>query len=306
MPLGDPREVGWAALHELAGALATCELAVADDHRAARQDDVRFAPGRSGPRSTSSRRPCGGSSPRSCASGSGRRRRGPRPPRRDCALPGVHPEQLGRRRRDDLDPALAGDLPADDAAVVEQVDPVLDAGQAVGDLPEVALAEVLLAFEVERAMVGRDQLEVVLDEARPEVGSQWSFVRSGGEQTNFAPSKPLPRSSSERNRYWGHVSAKAGRPSSRARDLLERLLRRQVDDVDGHVGGLGQADDPVGRLALEDRLTGEPVTDRVGRAGLDGLVRDDVDRQAVLGVHHDQPAVLLRSAASPGRSPRRR
>ena len=77
-------------------------------------------------------------------------------------------------------------------------------------------------------------------------------------------------------------------------DLLERLLCRQVDDVDGHVGGLGEADDPVGRLALEDRVTGEPVTDRVGRAGLERVGGDDVDREPVLGVHHDQPAVLLR------------
>ena len=40
--------------------------------------------------------------------------------------------------------------------------------------------------------------------------------RSGGEQTNFAPSNPLPRSSSERKRYCGHVSPKAFVPRSRA------------------------------------------------------------------------------------------
>ena len=62
------------------------------------------------------------------------------------------------------------DPAGDDAAVVEQVDPVLDAGQAVRHLPEVALAEVLLALEVERAVVGGDELEIVLDEALPELG----------------------------------------------------------------------------------------------------------------------------------------
>src|SRR5262249_32938650 len=56
-----------------------------------------------------------------------------------------------------------------DAAVVEQVDSVLDAGQPVGDLPEVALAKVFLALEIERAVVGRNELEVVLDEALPEL-----------------------------------------------------------------------------------------------------------------------------------------
>ena len=39
-------------------------------------------------------------------------------------------------------------------------------------------------------------------------------------------------------------------------------------------------------------LRAEAVADRIGRAGLDGLRRDDVDRHPVLGVHHDQPAVL--------------
>ena len=79
---------------------------------------------------------------------------------------------------------------------------------------------------------------------------------------------------------------------ARGPDLGQRLPRREVDDVDGHAGRLGQADDPVGRLALEDRLAGQAVADRVGRAGLDGLRRDDVDGHPVLGVHHDQPAVL--------------
>ncbi len=39
-------------------------------------------------------------------------------------------------------------------------------------------------------------------------------------------------------------------------------------------------------------LRASAVADRVGRAGRDGLRRDDVDGHPVLGVHHDQPAVL--------------
>ena len=80
--------------------------------------------------------------------------------------------------------------------------------------------------------------------------------------------------------------------AARARtDGLERIACREVDDVDGDAGRLGQADDPVGRLALEDGLARQAVTDRIGRAGRDGLGRDDVDGHPVLGVHHDQPAV---------------
>src|SRR4029077_20042319 len=70
---------------------------------------------------------------------------------------------------DDLDPPLLRDPAADDAAVVEEVDTVLDARQPVRDLPEVAPAKLLLAVEVERAVVRRDDLEVVLTEALPEL-----------------------------------------------------------------------------------------------------------------------------------------
>ena len=91
---GDPGVVGGGALHELPGALAAGELAVADD-RPSRGDSTTSArPAPRGPRSTSSRRPCGGSSPRSCARGSGRRSRGRHRSRRRRALLRVHPEQL--------------------------------------------------------------------------------------------------------------------------------------------------------------------------------------------------------------------
>src|SRR5215204_4640283 len=121
--------------------------------------------------------------------------------------------------------------------------------------------------------------------------SQWSFVRSGGEQTYFAPSNPLPRSSSDRKRYCGQVSAKAA--VQRVANRLERLPGRQVDDVDRDLGRLGEADDAVGRLSLENGLAGKPMADRVGRPGGHGLLRDDVDGHPVLGVHHDQTAILL-------------
>ena len=65
-----------------------------------------------------------------------------------------------------------------------------------------------------------------------------------------------------------------------------------MDDVDGHAGGLGQADHAVRRLALEDGLAGDAVVVRVGLAGRHEVGRDHVDGRAVLGVHHDQPAVL--------------
>ena len=86
---------------------------------------------------------------------------------------------------------------------------VLDPGHAVGDLGEVPDAQLLLLLEAERAVVGRDDAQVVGAQPAPEVGLVGLAGRSGGEQTNFAPSKPSrARSASERNRYCGQVSAK--------------------------------------------------------------------------------------------------
>jgi hypothetical protein len=66
-----------------------------------------------------------------------------------------------------------------------------------------------------------------------------------------------------------------------------------VDDVDGHARGLGQPDDPVRGLPLEDRVPHHAVVVGIGLPGRDGLGRYHVDGHPVLGVHHDQPAVLL-------------
>ena len=150
----------------------------------------------------------------------------------DRALARVHPEQLRRRRRDDLDPALRRDPAADDAAVVEQVDPILDAGQAVGDLAEVAPAELLLAVEVERAVVGRDHLQVVLDEAGPQLGlvvlrPQRRRAHELGALEAVAEVVERQEQVLRAGLGEGHRAAVAGRA-----DRVERVARREVDDVD--------------------------------------------------------------------------
>ena len=90
--------------------------------------------------------------------------------RSDDALDAGQPEHPRWRGGTDLHPALPGQPTTDHATVVEQIDPILDARQPVGHLPEIADAELLLVVEIERAVVGRDHLQVVLDQARPEVG----------------------------------------------------------------------------------------------------------------------------------------
>src|SRR5687767_11638494 len=74
------------------------------------------------------------------------------------ALAALEAEHARRRGADHFHPSVGSEMPADHAAVVQEVDAILDAGQAVRDLAEVSLTEILLAMEVERAMVGADDL----------------------------------------------------------------------------------------------------------------------------------------------------
>src|SRR5205807_2536752 len=76
---------------------------------------------------------------------------------------------LCRRGRYQLDEPVQRDPPRVDAAVEDEREAVLDSGQAVRDLGEVAFPEIFLTLEMERAMVGRDQLQVILEQTLPEL-----------------------------------------------------------------------------------------------------------------------------------------
>ena len=79
---------------------------------------------------------------------------------------------------------------------------------------------------------------------------------------------------------------------ARVADRLQRVARREVDDVHRHLRRLGQADDAVRRLALEHRIAGDAVVEGIGLAVGHEVGGHDVDGQPVLRMHHDQPAVL--------------
>src|SRR5690606_6516587 len=53
--------------------------------------------------------------------------------------------------------------------LVQQVDAVLHPGHAVGDLGEVAAAQFLLVLETERAVVGRDDRQIVGAQPTPQI-----------------------------------------------------------------------------------------------------------------------------------------
>ena len=123
--------------------------------------------------------------------------------------------------------------------------------------------------------------------------SWWSFGRSGGEQTNLAPSNPLPEVVQREVQVLRAGLAEChGAAIAGGHQRLERVARGHVDEVDRHAGDLGQADHSVGRLALEAGIAREAVADRISDPCRDLVGRQDVDDRAVLGVHQDHAAVL--------------
>ena len=91
-------------------------------------------------------------------------------------------------------------------------------------------------------------------------------------------------------RVGGHAAVAA------LADRGQRLARAEMDDVDRHSGQLGQRDRPVRGLAFHRRRAGQAVIDRRGLALGKVALDQHVDRAAVLGVHHDQAAVVRGAA----------
>lgn len=211
---------------------------------------------------------------------------------RDGALLRVQAEHPGRGGAGDLDPAAAADVPVDDG-LVEQVHAVLDARHPVGDPGEVAPAQLLLAAEAEGAVVGGDHLEVVGAQAPP----QRRLVLLGPERGAAHVLGALEVRLGEVVGGQEQV-LRAGLPEDGQAlvagpgQLGDRLRRRDVHDVQRRPGDLGEPDGAVGRLRLQEGLADLAVEAGVGLAAGEGLLDEDVDRDAVLGVHHDQAAVL--------------
>ena len=77
------------------------------------------------------------------------------------------------------------------------------------------------------------------------------------------------------------------------RNLVERVARAHVHDVERHVAGhVAEHDGAVRGLGLERRGPCVAVELGVGVAACDGLLHEHVDGRPVLGVHHDHGAAL--------------
>ena len=212
--------------------------------------------------------------------------------RRDRALARVEPEHPRRRGAGDLDPAPPGDVALQHAGV-QQVHPVLDARQPVRDLGEVAQAQLLLPLEAERAVVGGDHREVVGAQPPPQRGLVLlGAQRRRADVLGALEARPREVVGGQEEVLRARLGERVVALVAGLRDLRQRLLRRQVHDVDRRVRHLRELDRPVGGLGLQQFVAHDAVVARVGLAAGERLLDEHVDHDAVLGVHEDQAAGL--------------
>ena len=180
---------------------------------------------------------------------------------------------------------------------------MLDGADPVGDLGEVADAELLLLLHAEGAVVGADHAEVPSTQVAPQL--VLVALRAGPQRGAAYPLRTLEPRCAELL-LEGEVEVLGTRLAedvvalvARLREGGDRLLRTHVHDVERGAGEAGQHDRAVGGLLLGLPRPGEPVVDRVGLATGQRLGDEDVDGHAVLGVHHDERAVLARRLHGP-------
>src|ERR1019366_4907273 len=99
----------------------------------------------------------------------------------DFALAGIHAEDARRGGGGEFHEAIERELTLVDAVVIHELQAVLDAGTAVGNLGEIVLAENLLVGETERAVVGRNHLKLILLEPFPEFWQVMLGTQGRGE-----------------------------------------------------------------------------------------------------------------------------
>ena len=188
--------------------------------------------------------------------------------RRDRAFLREHAEDLRGRRRGQLDESIHRDLAGPHAAVVDQAHARLDARRAVRDLREVGLAEMLL-FHAERAVIGGDRLEIVARESAPQ-----SILRRLVAQRR---AHHVLRSFEARlfvvvvrQEQILRTGFRERRQSAIARfgHHLERFGGGEVDDVDRHVGDLGERDRAMRGFTFRARRPRQRVILRRGLAVL--------------------------------------
>ena len=178
-------------------------------------------------------------------------------------------------------------------AVVEQREPVLDRRQAVRDLREVAEPELLLLFEVERAVVGRDALQRALAQRLVEHRLVALLAqRRRADVLGALEARPVEVVDGQVEVLDAGLAEDRQAAVARRRISLHRLLAGDVHDEQRPLGPLGEPDRAARGLALDLGRARPGVVLGVGVAGRHRLLLVAHDGVAVLAVDHHQAAGL--------------
>ncbi len=214
-------------------------------------------------------------------------------------------EHLRGGGRSQLDEAIERDAVLDDAAVVYERHSMLDAGRAVRDFGEIVASQLLLLLHAERAVVGRDDLQVVRLQALP----KFRLIRLFAKRRRHHVLRALEVVAVIFNREEKILRAGFGERGNatvaRLAHLIKRVGATEVNDIDGRFGHLGNRDRAMYAFGFGDRRARQRVIFRRGSPLRERAFDYFVDDDAVLGVHANQPAALARRATSREKSSHR-
>src|SRR5258706_668449 len=80
---------------------------------------------------------------------------------RDCSLARIESEKLRGRRRNQLHETVDAEASLSNAARIDQAHAMLNSGTTIRNFGEIILPQLLLFFETKRAMISRDNLQVI-------------------------------------------------------------------------------------------------------------------------------------------------
>ena len=174
----------------------------------------------------------------------------------------VHAEDARGGGGNEFDETVDGDFARVDAVMPDELKTILDAGSAVGNFGEVVFAEDFLVGEAEGAVVGGDDLEMIVTQAVPEFGEIVLFAQGRGEDVFGAFEVGALQFFDGEKKILRAGFGEGGETAvARFADLVERVFGREVDDVDGRSGHFGERDGAVDGFGFGSCGTGERVID---------------------------------------------